>query len=102
MKVLGKGDRTIICEITASELDRIYASEDYVYEVYDDINVGDDLSLAKVVGAAKWLKQVDQELLNRAHAELETALSGIVKVKDTVAALTLFDKLGQDYDQGVG
>ena len=92
MKILGVGDDKYICEISWGELYEITGQNEYDEDF--EVNAGDDIDLKRVVKAADWIKELDSEHINRVIKELQMALAGIEKVKSTVEALTLFNKLG--------
>ncbi len=91
MKVLGVGDDKYICEISWGELYEITGQSEYDEDF--EVNAGDDIDLMRVVKAASWIKELDAEHINRVIKELQMALIGMEKVKTTVEALTLFNKL---------
>ena len=91
MKVLGVGDDKYICEVS---YDEIYEILGEVSEEDFEIEAGQDIDLQRVIRAAHWIKQLDSEHINRVIRELQTALHGVEKVKNTAEALNLFNKLG--------
>ena len=91
MKVLGVGDDKYICEVTYDEIYEIIGQID---EEDFEIEAGQDIDLARVIRAARWIKQLDTEHVERAIKELQLALVGVQKVKSTAEALNLFNKLG--------
>lgn len=91
MKILGIGENKYICEITDEELWHIgFSGDDDSEEI---VEAGQEIDLARVIKAATYLRELDQEYLRRVVKELQMALAGVEKVKTTVEALTLFDKL---------
>jgi len=90
MKVLGVGNDKYICEIEYDEMYEILGQMD---EEDFEIQPGQDIDLARVVRAARWIKNLDSEHIERAIKELNMALTGIQKVKTTAEKLTLFSKL---------
>lgn len=92
MKVLGTSRDTFICEISWDEMysivDQSDGEEDY------EISAGDEIELTRVIKAAEWIKQLDSEHINRVVKELQMALVGVERVKNTAEALNLFNKLG--------
>lgn len=94
MKVLGVGDDKYICEVSWSELYEITGQSEYDEDF--EVNAGDDIDLRRVVKAADWIKELDAEHINRVIKELQMALIGMEKVKTTVEALTLFNKLSKE------
>lgn len=91
MKVLGVGDDKYICEVSEDELYEIVNGNEYNEAL--EVGAGDEISLTRVLRAAKWVRELDQENIERVIRELNTTLHGMEKVKDTVQALTLFGKL---------
>ena len=92
MKVLGVGDDKYICEVTYDEIYEILGES--MTEEDFEIEAGQDIDLKRVIRAARWIKQLDSEHVDRVIRELETALHGVIKVKQTAEALNLFNKLG--------
>ena len=90
MKVLGVGDDKYICEVSYDEIYEIIGQID---EEDFEIEAGQDIDLARVIRAARWIKQLDTEHVERAIKELQLALVGVQKVKSTAEALNLFNKL---------
>lgn len=91
MKVLGVGEDKYICEITDEEM-YLLAGDDYNNEDFD-VSAGDEIDLQRVVKAAKWIRDLDSEHIDRVIKELQLALVGVEKVKSTATALNLFNKL---------
>ena len=90
MKVLGVGDDKYICEVSYDEIYEIIGQID---EEDFGIEAGQDIDLARVIRAARWVKQLDTEHVDRVIKELQLALVGVQKVKSTAEALNLFNKL---------
>ena len=90
MKVLGVGDDKYICEITYDELFEI-VNGDLNEEL--DVSAGDDINLTRVLRAAKWVRNLDEDHIDDIIRHLNTVLHGMDKVKETAQALTLFAKL---------
>ena len=94
MKVIGLGENKYICEISDDELWSLTDEHD------DDermIEAGDEIDLVRVIKAAKWIKQLDTEHIDRVIKELQMALVGVEKVKHTAEALNLFNKLKDEH-----
>jgi len=90
MKVLGVGDGKFICEV----------SEDEIYEIVNGdfneelgVSAGDEISLTRLLRAAKWIRDLDEDHIDDVIRHLNTVLHGMEKVKETAQALTLFGKL---------
>lgn len=94
MKVLGLGADAFICEINWAEMNEIVG-----HSVYDvDISAGDEIDLHRVIRAAKWIKDLDSEHIDRITKELQTTLAGVQKLKDTAIALNLFNTLKDEHE----
>lgn len=91
MKILGVGDDKYICEVTEDELYEIVNGNEYNEAL--EVGAGDEIDLKRVLRAAKWIRELDQEHIERIIKELNTTLYGMEKVKETAQALTLFGKL---------
>ena len=91
MKVLGVGDDKYICEVSYDEIYELLGEsvgeEDY------EISAGDEINMKRVIRAAHWIKQLDSDHVDRVIRDLELALNGVNKVKETAQALNLFNKL---------
>jgi len=90
MKVLGVGEDKYICEVTDEEM-YILVNGDYNQEL--EVSAGDEIDLQRVIKAAKWIRDLDTEHVDRVIKELQMALIGVEKVKTTATALNLFNKL---------
>jgi len=90
MKVLGVGEDKYICEVTYEEM-YILVNGDYNQEL--EVSAGDEIDLQRVIKAAKWIRDLDTEHVDRVIKELQMALIGVEKVKTTATALNLFNKL---------
>lgn len=90
MKVLGVGDDKYICEVSYDEIYEIIGQID---EEDFEIEAGQDIDLARVIRAARWIKQLDSEHIDRVIRELQLALVGVERVKQSAIALNLFNKL---------
>lgn len=91
MKVLGIGDDKYICEVDYEEMYEILGES--LDEEDFEIEPGQEIDLTRVMRAARWIKSLDSEHIERAIKELNMALTGIQKVKTTAEKLTLFSKL---------
>lgn len=91
MKVLGVGNDKYICELDYREIYEILGES--VGEEDFEIEAGQDIDLMRVVRAAEWVRNLDAEHVDRVIRELNYALNGMDKVKETIEALTLFSKL---------
>ena len=92
MKVIGLGENKYICEVSDDEIWSLVDNHEDSDEMM--IEAGDEIDLARVIKAAKWIKQLDTEHIDRVIRELQLALVGVEKVKHTAEALNLFNKLG--------
>jgi hypothetical protein len=92
MKILGVGEEKYICEVSWDEMYYILGGDD------EDMGVqaGEEVDLIRVVKAAKWIRELDNEHIERVIKELRTTLAGMEKVKETAGALNLFNKLGEE------
>jgi len=90
MKVLGVGEDKYICEITDEEM-YLLAGDDYNDEL--EVSAGEEIDLQRVIKAARWIRDLDTEHVDRVIKELQMALIGVEKVKSTATALNLFNKL---------
>jgi hypothetical protein len=95
MKILGVGDNKYICEIELNEMMTIMGM-DNMYDLEEMLRPGRDVDMARTIKAARWIKQLDSEHINRVLKELQSALVGVERVKETAIALNLFNKLGED------
>jgi hypothetical protein len=95
MKVLGVGDDKYICEVSWDEMYYLTGNDDLEYEE-EMISAGDEVDLTRVHKAAKWLRDLDQEHIERIIKELKQTLDGVEKVKDTAQKLNLFNKIKQE------
>lgn len=95
MKVLGVGDDKYICEVTWDEMYELTGIGDDDEEL-DSVKAGDEINLIRVIRAANWIRDLDQEHIERVIKELKRTLEGVEKVKDTAVALNLFRKLKEE------
>ena len=95
MKILGVGDNKYICEIELNEMMTIMGM-DNMYDLEEMLRPGRDVDMARTIKAARWIKQLDSEHIDRVLKELQSALVGVERVKETAIALNLFNKLGED------
>ena len=95
MKVLGVGDDKYICEVSWDEMYELMGAngDDEDTEL---IKAGDEIKLIRVIRAANWIRDLDQEHIERVIKELKRTLEGVEKVKDTAVALNLFRKLKEE------
>ena len=91
MKVLGVGEGKYIVEVDDDEMFELVNGNQYDEDL--DINAGDEISLTRVLRAAKWVRDLDQDHIDDVIRQLNTVLHGMNKVKETSQALTLFAKL---------
>ena len=92
MKVLGVGNDKYICEIDWDEMYEVLG-ENNADEDIEMLHAGDEVDLRRVMRAAKWIRDLDNEHIERVIKELRTTLVGMEKVKDTAQALNLFNKI---------
>ena len=90
MKVLGVGEDKYICEVSWDEM--YLLAGDYDGDEIE-VSAGDEIDLQRVIKAAKWIRDLDTEHVDRVIKELQMALIGVEKVKTTATALNLFNKL---------
>lgn len=93
MKVIGLGEGKYICEVDDSEMWDLVGHTEYDEDF--EISAGDELDLTRVFKAAKFIRELDNEHIERVLKELRLALTGVEKVKHTVEGLTLFSKLSE-------
>ncbi len=92
MKVLGLGDDKYICEVSWDEMYALTGKDDSEYDE-EMVSAGDEVDLIRVFKAANWIRDLDQEHIERIIKELKRTLDGVEKVKDTAVKLNLFNKL---------
>lgn len=97
MKILGEGDG-FICHVSWEEMNEILGGG--MYDV--DVSAGDEIDLQRVIRAAKWVRDLDGEHIERITKELQTTLVGVQKLKATAEALNLFNKLKETHEQDLG
>ena len=95
MKILGVGEGKYICEIELSEMMTVMGI-DNMYDVEEMLQAGTVVDMARTIKAARWIKQLDSEHIDRVIKELQLALVGVEKVKQSAVALNLFNKLGEE------
>ena len=91
MKVIGVGEGKYICEVNDDELFELIGADRYDEDL--DVNAGDEISLTRIIRAAKWVRDLDEDHIDDVIRHLNTILHGMDKVKETAQALTLFAKL---------
>lgn len=92
MKVLGVGDDKYICEVSWDEMYYLTGKDDSEYGE-EMVGAGDEVDLIRVFRAANWIRDLDQEHIERIIKELKRTLDGVEQVKDTAIKLNLFNKL---------
>ena len=92
MKVLGVGNDKYICEITWDEMYEVLGERSADAEI-EMLQAGDDVDLKRVIRASKWVRDLDNEHIERVIKELRTTLIGMERVKETAGALNLFNKI---------
>lgn len=92
MKILGVGNDNYICEIDVDEMYEVLGDNKYIDDI-EMLHAGDEVDLKRVIRAAKWIQDLDNEHIERVIKELRTTLVGMEKVKDTAQALNLFNKI---------
>lgn len=93
MKILGVGENKYICEINDEELFELVNGTDYNEAL--EVNAGDEISLTRIIRAAKWVRDLDEDHIDDVIRHLNTVLHGMDKVKETAQALTLFGNLSE-------
>ena len=91
MKVLGVGDDKFICEVSYDELFELVGGNQYDEDF--EVNAGDEVELTRIIRAAKWVRDLDEDHIDDVIRQLNTVLHGMNKVKETAQALTLFARL---------
>ena len=92
MKILGVGNDKYICEIEWDEMYEVLG-ENNADEDIEMLHAGDEVDLRRVMRAAKWVRDLDNEHIERVIKELRITLVGMEKVKETAQALNLFNKI---------
>ena len=92
MKVLGVGDDKYICEVSWDEMYYLTGKDDSESDE-EMVGAGDEVDLIRVFKAANWIRDLDQEHIERIIKELQRTLEGVERVKDTAVKLNLFNKL---------
>lgn len=95
MKVLGVGDNKYICEVEVNEMMTIMGM-DNMYDIEEMLHAGTVVELERIIKAARWVRNLDSEHVDRVIKELQLALVGVEKVKATAEALNLFNKLSEE------
>ena len=91
MKVLGVGDDKFICEVSWDEMYHVTGSGGEYDEEMPA--AGDEVDLSRVIKAARWIRDLDNNHIDSIINGMRTMLVGMEKVKDTAGALTLFNKI---------
>lgn len=89
MKVIGVGNDKYICEVEYDEMYELIGMDEEEF----DVNAGDDIPLVRAVRAANWVRDLDQEHIERIVKELTRTLEGVKRVQDTAVKLNLFNRL---------
>ena len=97
MKILGVGNDKYICEIDWDEMYEVLG-ENSADEDIEMLHAGDEVDLRRVIRAAKWVRDLDNEHVERVIKDLRITLSGMEKVKETAQALNLFNKIRSTAD----
>ena len=92
MKILGVGNDKYICEIEWDEMYEVLG-ENNADEDIEMLHAGDEVDLRRVMRAAKWVRDLDNEHIESVIKELRITLVGMEKVKETAQALNLFNKI---------
>ena len=95
MKVLGVGNDKYICEVDWDEMYEVIGGNSADEDI-EMLQAGDDVDLRRVIRAAKWVRDLDNEHIERVIKDLRLTLVGMEKVKETAGALNLFNKLRED------
>ena len=101
MKIIAKVDENkFFCELSRNELALMVGLE-HAYDIdSDDIKVGEEIDLARIIKASLWVRNLDGKHLNQTISQIKEVLAGVEKVKETAVALNLFNKLAEDqYDK---
>jgi|FreactcultuFSWF8_1027224.scaffolds.fasta_scaffold02124_4 hypothetical protein len=97
MKIIAKVDETkFFCEIDKDELANVLGYRGtWDMNNEENLSVGSEVNLARVIKAAHWLRTIDENHLIKLTSELNSMLAGVEKVKDTAHALNLFNMLAE-------
>ena len=92
MKILGVGDDKYICEVSWDEMYNLTGSGEGDYDE-EMVKAGDEVDINRVIRAARWIRNLDNEHIEGIINGMRTVLVGMEKVKDTAGALNLFNKI---------
>ena len=92
MKVIGVGNDKYICEVDWDEMYEVIGGNSADEDI-EMLQAGDEIDLRRVIRAAKWVRDLDNEHIERVIKDLRVTLVGMEKVKETAGALNLFNKL---------
>ena len=92
MKVLGVGDDKYICEVSWDEMYYLTGKDELGVDE-EMVSAGDEVDLIRVFRAANWIRDLDQEHIERIIKELKRTLDGVEQVKTTAEKLNLFSKI---------
>lgn len=95
MKVIGVGNDKYICEVEWDEMYEVIGGNSADEDI-EMLQAGDEVDLRRVIRAAKWVRDLDNEHIERVIKDLRVTLVGMEKVKETAGALNLFNKLRED------
>ena len=95
MKVLGVGKDKYICEIEWDEMYEVIGGNSADEDI-ELLQAGDEVDLQRLIRAARWVRELDNEHVERVIKELRLTLIGMERVKETAGALNLFNKLRDD------
>ena len=95
MKVLGVGNDKYICEVEWDEMYEVIGGST-ADEDMEMLQAGDEVNLQRLIRAARWVRELDNEHIERVIKELRTTLIGMERVKETAGALNLFNKLREE------
>lgn len=89
MKIIGRGERDkLLCEITLKELNTILSRDDS-FSMIHNVEVGENIDLAGLIEAAKWIKGLDSN-------HLLEVIKGVEKVRASVEKLNLLNTLSTE------
>lgn len=97
MKVLGVGGNKFICEVDSNEVAALLGAAD-IWEIEGSVDAGDEIPLERAIKAAKWVRSIDNEHIDRVIKELQLTLTGVERVKQTASALNLFNRLSETHE----
>lgn len=93
MKVLGVGNDKYICEVSWDEIYEITSPSEYEEDI--ELRAGDEIDLNRIMRAAQWVRNLDQEQLDKIIKELQLTLVGVERVKASAEALNMFNRLSE-------